>query len=278
MVIAKRVETFKQQLSIQRYAYSTIKSYANCLAKFLKAFERYDLKQVSEKNIENYLVHLINTENISASYQKQLLGTIGKFFELSYQRKLNLSPLYPKRKADVLPKYLTQYEVKRLLAAVSNLKHSCIVKLLYGSGLRVSEVVELKISDIDSERMRILIRGAKGNKDRSVMLSNNLLIELRKYFIKYKPKEYLFEGQIKTNYSTKSIQNIVKNAASKAGIRKRVTPHVLRHSFATHLIESGTDIRYVQELLGHNSIKNTQIYTHITDVGKSKIKSPLDNI
>lgn len=144
--------------------------------------------------------------------------------------------------------------------------------------MRVSEVLNLKITDIDSSQMRILIRGAKGNKDRSVMLSEQLLEDLRTYFKQYKPESYLFEGQHKAMYSAKSIQNIVKKAAKRAGIRKTATPHILRHSFATHLVENGTDVRYVQELLGHNSIKTTEIYTHITEAGKSKIKSPLDQL
>lgn len=120
------------------------------------------------------------------------------------------------------------------------------------------------------------IRNSKGNKDRVVMLSNKLLQDLREYFLVYKPKEYLIEGQWGGIYSEKSVQNVVKDAAVRAGIKKQVTPHILRHSFATHLLENGTDIRYIQQLLGHSSIKTTEIYTHITDISKSKIKSPLD--
>jgi site-specific recombinase XerD len=169
-------------------------------------------------------------------------------------------------------------EVKKLMAGVTNLKHRCIIKLLYGSGLRLSELLHLKLTDIDSKSMIIHIRKSKGNKDRVVMLSNSLLDELRVYFIHYKPTDFLFEGQSGGMYSEKSVQVIVKNAASKAGINKQVTPHTLRHSFATHLLEAGTDIRFIQQLLGHSSIKTTEIYTHITDVMKSKIKSPLDSL
>ena len=175
-----------------------------------------------------------------------------------------------------MPNYLTTMQVKKLFAAVDNIKHRCILKLLYGSGLRLSELLHLKVIDIDSSRMIINIRKSKGNKDRVVMLSSTLLDELRIYFIKYKPMDFLFEGQSGGMYSPKSVQLIVKNAASKAGIKKQVTPHTLRHSFATHLLEAGTDIRFIQQLLGHHSIKTTEIYTHITDVSKSKIKSPLD--
>lgn len=276
--LEQTVTRFKEQLELQRYAYSTIKSYGNCLAKFLKAFERYDLSQVNEKNIENYLIHLIKEEKISYSYQRQLLGAIGKFYELTFQKKLNLASLYPKRKRQNLPKYLTREEVKRLLENVHNLKHLCIIQLLYGAGLRVSEVLDLKLTDIESKNMLIHVRNSKGNKDRVVVLSEKLLEDLRKYFMRYKPKDHLFEGQNAPRYSAKSIQNLVKAAASRAGIKKRVTPHMLRHSFATHLIEKGMDIRYVQEMLGHQSIKTTQIYTHVTDSARRNLQSPLDSL
>jgi site-specific recombinase XerD len=163
-----------------------------------------------------------------------------------------------------------------MIDVVENRKHLCIIKMLYGAGLRLGELLNLKLSDINSENMLIYIRKAKGNKDRVVMLSSDLLIDLREYFIIYKPKEYLFEGQNGGTYSERSVQNVVKNVASRAGIKKKVTPHTLRHSFATHLIEAGTDIRFIQQLLGHQSIKTTEIYTHITDISKLKIKSPLD--
>ena len=165
-----------------------------------------------------------------------------------------------------------------MLENVHNLKHLCIIQLLYGAGLRVSEVLDLKLTDIESKNMLIHVRNSKGNKDRVVVLSEKLLEDLRKYFMRYKPKDHLFEGQNAPRYSAKSIQNLVKAAASRAGIKKRVTPHMLRHSFATHLIEKGMDIRYVQEMLGHQSIKTTQIYTHVTDSARRNLQSPLDSL
>ena len=163
-----------------------------------------------------------------------------------------------------------------MIATTTNQKHVCVIKILYGCGLRLSELLHLKLHDIDSERMLIHIRSAKGNKDRVVMLSPGLLEDLRSYFKVYHPKVYLFEGQGGGMYSAKSVQNVVKMAATRASIQKQVTPHILRHSFATHLIENGTGIRYIQKLLGHSSIKTTEIYTHVTDAAKLKIKSPLD--
>ncbi|WP_231465311.1 tyrosine-type recombinase/integrase [Pedobacter sp. Leaf132] len=157
-----------------------------------------------------------------------------------------------------------------------NLKHKAILSTLYGCGLRLSEVIDLKIEDIDSESEVINIRQAKGNKDRQVMLPKSLLPLLRAYFKIYLPSNYLFEGQAKVKYSPRSVQAILKQAALNAKINKVVSPHVLRHSFATHLLENGTDIRYIQKLLGHNNLTTTQIYTHITDVAKNKVISPLD--
>ncbi len=165
-----------------------------------------------------------------------------------------------------------------MIEAADNIKHRCILKLLYGAGLRVSEVLALTLADIDSANMLIHIRDAKGRKDRTVMLSRSLLADLRDYYLQYRPHRFLFEGRTGEAYSARSVQAVVRQIVEKAKITKTVTPHILRHSFATHLVESGTDIRYVQELLGHRSIKTTEIYTHITDISKSGIKSPLDHL
>jgi site-specific recombinase XerD len=186
--------------------------------------------------------------------------------------------LYPKRKPKLLPKYLTVVEVKRLLQQCTNLKHRCILKILYGCGLRVSEVIALKIADIDSAAMRIHIRAAKGKKDRVVPLPQTLLHNLRQYYLVYCPKDYLFEGQNGGNYSAKSIQSFIKKYAREAKIQKSVTPHMLRHSYATHQLENGVNIRYVQALLGHNSIKTTELYTHVIKISKNNIASPLDQL
>ena len=154
----------------------------------------------------------------------------------------------------------------------------CVLKILYGCGLRVSEVVALKIEDIDSSAMRLLVRNAKGQKDRVVPLPKSLLENLRRYYKIYRPKTYLFEGQKKARYSVKSVQEATKKYALEAQIKKKVTPHMLRHSYATHQLENGVNIRHIQELLGHNSIKTTEIYTHISKVSKEKIANPLDQL
>jgi site-specific recombinase XerD len=269
---------FEVKLRLQRYAPSTIKTYKNALSKFLIAFQHNDLTQVNLEQIQDFMHHLQTKHRISPVYQKQILASIVKFYLFYYNRKLELSMLYPKRNPKPLPKYLTVVEVKRLLQQCANLKHSCISKILYGCGLRVSEVLALKIADIDSAAMRIHIRAAKGKKDRVVPLPQTLLQNLRQYYLAYRPEVYLFEGQHGGNYSAKSIQNFIKKYAREAKIQKSVTPHMLRHSYATHQLENGVNIRYVQALLGHNSIKTTELYTHVTKISKNNIASPLDHL
>jgi site-specific recombinase XerD len=181
-----------------------------------------------------------------------------------------------------LPKVLSKEEVLTIIDHTNNIKHRCIVSLLYSAGLRRSELINLKIPDIDSKRMLIRVEDAKGNKDRYSLLSNTVLQDLRRYYLQYKPQEYLFEGPQNEKYSSTSIASIIKNAAEKAGITKKVTPHMLRHSpasaggFATHLLENGTDLRNIQTLLGHNSLKTTEIYTHVAAISFNKIKNLLD--
>ena len=166
-------------------------------------------------------------------------------------------------KDQTLPKIISKEEVKSIIRNTNNLKHKCIVSLLYSAGLRRGELLNLKITDIDSKRMVITIKQAKGNKERLTVLSKTVLEDLRLYFSEWKPKIYLFEGNNNQKYGSTSVLKIVKNAAIKAKINKTVTPHMLRHSFATHLLEAGTDLRYIQVLLGHSSSKTTEIYTHV---------------
>jgi len=163
-----------------------------------------------------------------------------------------------------------------MIHVLTNIKHKCIVSLLYSSGLRRSELIDLRLEDIDSARMMIHVRGAKGGKDRYTILSERSLTSLRLYYKEYKPKQFVFESPDGGQYSAASIRNVIAKAAKLARIRMRVTPHILRHSFATHLLESGIDIRYIQTLLGHNSSKTTEIYTHVAQYKLQGIKSPLD--
>ncbi|PID65776.1 MAG: recombinase XerC [Gammaproteobacteria bacterium] len=180
------------------------------------------------------------------------------------------------KKPDKLPVVLSQQEVECLIAVTTNLKHKTILLLIYSAGLRLGELLNLKLGDIDSAAMRLHIRCAKGKKDRYVMLSENILNYLRQYYQHYHPKDYVFEGQHGGQYSPKSVQNTFKKALQKANIRKQATVHTLRHSFATHLLDNGTYIRYTQELLGHKKLETTQIYTHVSSYSINQIKSPAD--
>lgn len=181
------------------------------------------------------------------------------------------------RKEKKLPKVLSKEDVLSIIANTNNLKHKCIVSLLYSSGIRRNELVNLKILDIDSKRMLIRIESAKGNKDRYTLLSHSLLKDLREYYQQYKPEKYIVEGLYGNQYSGQSIGKVVLNAAIKAGIKIPVTPHMLRHSFATHLLEAGVDLRQIQVLLGHSSSKATEIYTNVATTTFKKIKNPLDS-
>ena len=182
------------------------------------------------------------------------------------------------QKEKFLPEVLSEEEVIKIIKSISNTKHKALIMTIYSGGLRISELINLKVKDIDSDRMQIRISQSKGKKDRYTLLSKKTLITLRQYFKEYKPKEWLFEGESGGQYSTTSVEKILKRALIATGIKKRITVHSLRHSFATHLLESGTDLRYIQNLLGHSSSKTTEIYTHITTKGLDRIVNPLDKL
>jgi len=180
-------------------------------------------------------------------------------------------------KEQTLPTVLSEEEIVAIFNETINIKHKCMLMLAYSAGIRVGELLALKIKDIDSDRMQIRIEQSKGKKDRYTLLSAKILKILRQYYRAYKPKEWLFEGVNGGKYSPRSIQNVLKRAAEAARIKKKVSMHTLRHSFATHLLERGTDLRYIQVLLGHGSSKTTEVYTHVTTKGISQVKSPIDH-
>ena len=280
MDIPDYLQRFTERLQIQRYSPSSIKNYQSNVSLFLTiASHKYTpAEEIEIAAIEKYIFWKIKKDNISASHQRIILASIAKFYELVLEKRINLKHLYPQRKEYKLPNYLTFNEVTKLIDITTNLKHKSIIMLLYSGGLRLSEVVNLKITDIDSNSMTITICQAKGKKKRQVMLSESFLLIFRQYCLKYQPSCYLFEGQNNLQYSGRSIQQIVKQSALKSGINKKVSPHILRRSFATHLLNMGTDIHSIQELLGHSHLNTTKIYTQLTDVPKNKIKSPLDRL
>jgi len=272
------LDDFKKLLSIKRYSYSTIKSYSNALKNFLDAFPGSEPSQINVTQIENFINSMVVDKNISQAYQKVLVAAIKMFYNEMLRKNYNLNYLFPDRTEKKLPVILDVSEIKAMLDSIQNLKHKAILSLIYSAGLRISEAIEMKVSDIDSKRMLIRVRQAKGKKDRYVMLSEKMLFLLREYYKTYKPKEYLFEGQKGGKYSARSVQSIFQQALHQSGINKKASVHTLRHSFATHLLESGTDIRVIQQLLGHSSIKTTQVYTQISNASISRIKSPLDTL
>lgn len=271
-------EEYVMKLRELRYSENTIRTYTNTFEEFVNYYFKFDIKQLDEPQIISFLRYLVTERKVSQSYQNQAINAIKFYYErvLGGQRKFYFieRPLAEKS----LPTVLSTVEVSDILRNTANIKHKAVLMVAYSAGLRVSEVVNLKINDIDSERKQIRIEQSKGKKDRYTLLSDKALETLRAYFKLYKPHVWLFEGAAGAQYSVRSLQQILQLSAEKAKIKKKVSMHTLRHSFATHLLESGTDLRYIQNLLGHSSSKTTEIYTHITTKGFDQIKSPLDGL
>ncbi|RZL34818.1 MAG: integrase, partial [Pedobacter sp.] len=226
-----------------------------------------------------YHNEFILRNKLSGSYQNQIINAIKLYFRIIEDSKILIEKIYRPKRSHLLPNVLSKAEVKQILEAHINKKHKTMLSLIYSCGLRRSELLNLKLGDIDSEKNIVIIRQSKNKKDRIVPLSNKILIMLREYYICYKPKIWLFEGQsVGEMYSEKSLQSILKQALAKSNINKPVTLHWLRHSYATHLLENGTDLRYIQELLGHSSSKTTEIYTHVSTKSLQQIKSPFDDL
>ncbi len=274
----KLPQSYLNLLDQKRYSDSTKSTYSNYFGDFIRYFNGKELEGISVEEINGYILELIRKNAISHSQQNQRINAIKFYYEKVLGRDRLYAQIERPRKRSSLPNVLSTSEIKLLIDATRNLKHKCIISLLYSAGLRRSELSNLKISDVLSDQMQIKIRNSKGNKDRFVGLSKHLLLLLREYFREYKPKEWLIEGLNGEKYGGTSILKVVKRAALNAGIARRVTPHMLRHSFATHHLESGTDLRYIQEFLGHSSSKTTEIYTHVAKTDISKFKNPLDEI
>lgn len=227
---------------------------------FFEHFNDRDVLALEEDEIRVFLVQACQSKSLS--YQNQLINSIKFFYEHILKRPRTYYQIDRPRKQFRLPVVLSKQEVSAILKEVKNLKHHAILSTIYAGGLRLSELIRLKVTDVDSKRMVITIRQSKGNKDRVVPLSKQLLVELRSYYQEYRPKKYLFEGEKAGRYGKSSVQQIFRRAKNASGISKQATVHTLRHSYATHLLEAGTDLRMIQVLLGHNSSKTTEIYTH----------------
>jgi integrase/recombinase XerD len=271
-------DEFLMKLRELRYSENTIKTYTNAFEEFINYYHRFDIKNIDEMQVISFLRFLVTERKVSASYQNQAINAVKFYYErvLGGQRKFYFIERPLKEKT--LPSVLSMAEVSAVIQHTLNLKHRAMLMITYSAGLRVSELVNLKLTDIDSDRNQIRIIQGKGKKDRYTLLSQKALAILREYFKVYRPKDWLFEGYNQEQYTMRSIQQVLKASVTRAGISKKVSMHTLRHSFATHLLESGTDLRYIQSLLGHASSKTTEIYTHVTTKGFDQIKSPLDSL
>lgn len=274
----KFIDSFKIYLEQRRYSSNTINTYCQIIQKFLTWCEK-PIAEISQDDLIRFNHKKIIGEKLSGSYQNQLINAVKLFFERMEHRSMEIESIQRPFRERKLPNVLSKEEVKQLLSSLRNQKHRMMLVTIYACGLRCGELLNLRLTDVDSKRNFLIIRQAKGKKDRYVPITVKLIEELREYFKMYKPKTWLFEGQrISEPYSARSLQLVLKEALLQARIKKPVTLHWLRHSFATHLLESGTDIRYIQSLLGHNSPKTTMIYTHVSEQSLSKIKMPYDDL
>lgn len=268
-------EAYFQKLELKKYAYNTAQNYTSCFDRFVRHFPKQKLMEINESDIKNYLKGLVQRK-YSDSFINQSINSIKFYYEIVEGMPNRFYAIERPIKAERLPEILNKEEVMAMINKTYNIKHQCIISLLYSSGLRRGELLNLKLSDLDSKRMTIRVNQGKGKKDRFSILSEKLLLKLRLYYKQYKPLQYLFEGKKGQPYSGSSVRQIVAKAAKNANINKAVRPHMLRHSFATHLLEAGTDLRHIQVLLGHNSTKTTEIYTHVATNTFKTIKNPLD--
>tara|TARA_R110002050_G_scaffold33846_7_gene85836 strand:+ start:79195 stop:80286 length:1092 start_codon:yes stop_codon:yes gene_type:complete len=268
-------EEYLLKLELKKYANNTVRTYVHFFELFINHYKEKNLNAIDESDIRAFLQKLVQ-KSVSNSYLNQAINAIKFYYEVVLGMPNRFYEIERPRREFKLPTVISKEEVLSIIENTNNLKHRCIISLLYSSGLRRSELLNLKLEDVDSKRMLIRVQGSKGNKDRHTLLSQTVLEDLRLYFREWKPREYLFEGQRGGRYSAQSVLKIVKEAALKAKIKQSVTPHVLRHSFATHLLESGVDLRQIQVLLGHGSSKTTEIYTHVATNTFKNIKNPLD--
>ena len=270
-----KIIDFVDYLKYRNYSQSTIRTYSNMVYQFLTKFDK-PVEEATITDIEIYNKQYIILQGYSLATQNQLISALKLFFKRNNLQSFSVDDIERPQKSQYLPTVLSKKEIKEIFSNINNLKHKTILSLIYSSGLRIGETLRLKINDIDSKRDVIHIRQSKGYKDRIVGLSPKILDLLREYYKEYKPTNYLFEGRGKEMYSASSVRNVFKRACKKAGIKKEVRVHNLRHSYATHLLEAGTDLRYIQDILGHKDPKTTMIYTKVSNKHIKKIISPFD--
>jgi integrase/recombinase XerD len=276
--IVELPQAYVSKMEVQRLSENTKRNYSRKFKEFMREFDGKPLEEITEDDVLEYMTLRVKRDKISHSNQNQLVNAIKYYYEEVLGGGRTVYKIDRPKAEFKLPVIFSEDEIARILHNAENLKHKALLSTAYSAGLRVSELVNLKIGDIDSERKLIWVRCSKGKRDRSTLLSERTLVLLRNYYKKYRPKEYLFEGMGGGPYSARSAQVVLKNAIQKAGIKKMGSIHSLRHSFATHLLEHGVDLRYIQSLLGHASPKTTEIYTHVSTRVISNIVSPLDRL
>jgi integrase/recombinase XerD len=277
--LASYLHQLNQWMLSRRYAASTIKTYQEALRTFFSYHYNKSPTEITNEAVIQFNTDYILRNNMSSSFQNQVINALKIFYKVCLQKKLDIDLLVRPKRDKRLPNVLSKEEVAKILGSLGNCKHQVMLSLIYSCGLRRSELINLKIRDIDSNRKVVIIRQSKNKKDRIVPLSDKVLIKLREYYKIYQPQTWLFEGQVAgERYGERSLELVLKQAVQKAGIQKSVSLHWLRHSYATHLLEGGTDLRYIQELLGHNSSKTTEIYTHVSTKSIQQIKSPIDDL
>jgi len=275
---AAAMQRFLDTIRLKGYSPNTERTYRNEFAQLLQALGPTPVDTLTSERLRSYMLHCTQVLKLSEATLHSRLNAIKFYVEKVLHLEKFFVDIPRPKKPRTLPKHLSQQDVKRLLEQTTNLKHNTMLRLCYGMGLRVSELVALKVQHIDSGNMQVHICRAKGKKDRYVTLPTSILEQLRTYFKTYRPKEYLFEGQYGGAYTTRSAQAVFKQAMHRAGINKSIGIHGLRHSYATHLLEAGTDIGFIQKLLGHEDIKTTLLYAQVTNRHLKQIKSPLDSL
>jgi integrase/recombinase XerD len=273
------LEKFIEHLKLKAYSPSTIKTYPNEFLQLLQLIKKKFVNDLTTDDLKRYMVYAMEKQGISENTAHSRLNALKFYFEQVLKREKFFWEIPRPKKPLLLPGVFNKIEIAGILNFTENLKQKTILMVTYACGLRVSEVVSLKITDVDGKRMIVHLHGAKGKKDRIVSISPTLLVMMREYYKKYKPKKFLFEGQKNgEHYSVRSIQLALHRAKQKAGIKKGGSMHQLRHSFATHLLDKGVDVVMIQKLLGHNDIKTTLRYLHVTNRDLQNILSPIEDI
>ena len=276
---AGQISAFKEWMQQKRYSENTIKTYTDAIQTFLKYYHLKNTADITNNDLVEFNRSYILGNGYSSSFQNQVINAVKLFFSKTQNLRFEMDKVERPRRELKLPNVLSKEEVAAILNAPVNLKHKAMLSLIYACGLRRSELLNLKPADVDSKRGLLIIRQSKGKKDRVVPISEKVIDMLRSYYKIYKPELWLFEGQTpRLQYTEASLAKVLKTSCAKAKIKKPVTLHWLRHSYATHLLENGTDLRFIQELLGHKSSKTTEIYTHVSTKSLQKIKSPFDDL